>query len=87
VTTGVNTSFPMRFGAFDGLQAFADCARREPPATWDRKRITETAEELTPRQAQIARPARDGHTNLAVHRLAPGRMAPAQGAVVKTGVA
>jgi serine/threonine-protein kinase RsbW len=63
VTTGVNTSSPVRFGAFDGLQTFADRARRELPATGDRKRTTETAEELTPRQARIAQFAWDGRAN------------------------
>jgi hypothetical protein len=68
VTTGVNTCFPMRFGAFDGLQAFAGRARREPPATGQaaRKRTTETAEEFTLRQAQIAQLAWDGRANLEI---------------------
>jgi DNA-binding CsgD family transcriptional regulator len=52
----------MQFRVIDGLHAFADRARRELLAAGEtvRRRIVETAEELTPREAQIARLAWDG---------------------------
>ena len=48
-----------------GMQAFAERARRELPATGEkaRKRSPETREELTPQEEQIARLARDGLSN------------------------
>ncbi len=48
-----------------GAQAFAERARRELMATGEklRTRSDETRDELTPREAQIARLARDGLTN------------------------
>jgi DNA-binding CsgD family transcriptional regulator/tetratricopeptide (TPR) repeat protein len=48
-----------------GVEAFAERARRELLATGEtvRKRTVETAVALTPQEAQIARLARDGHTN------------------------
>jgi DNA-binding CsgD family transcriptional regulator len=48
-----------------GAQAFAERARGELLATGEtvRKRTVETLDELTPQEAQIARLARDGHTN------------------------
>jgi DNA-binding NarL/FixJ family response regulator len=48
-----------------GAQAFAERARRELTATGERLRTRSdaTRDELTPREAQIARLARDGHTN------------------------
>jgi DNA-binding CsgD family transcriptional regulator len=48
-----------------GTEAFADRARRELLATGEhaRKRTVETREDLTPQEAQIARPARDGLSN------------------------
>jgi DNA-binding CsgD family transcriptional regulator len=48
-----------------GMEAFAERARRELLATGEklRKRSDETREELTPQEEQIARLARDGHSN------------------------
>ncbi|HEX2085462.1 MAG TPA: AAA family ATPase [Solirubrobacteraceae bacterium] len=48
-----------------GLEAFAERARRELRATGEtvRKRSVETADELTPQEAHIARLARDGFSN------------------------
>jgi ATP/maltotriose-dependent transcriptional regulator MalT len=48
-----------------GLEAFAERARRELQATGEtvRKRSVETADELTPQEAQIAGLARDGFSN------------------------
>jgi len=48
-----------------GMAGFADRARRELVATGAtaRKRRAETSNELTPQEAQIARLARDGHSN------------------------
>ena len=48
-----------------GADGFADRARRELVATGEkmRKRRDDTRDELTPQEAQIARLARDGHTN------------------------
>ena len=54
--------------AATGLGGFAERARRELLATGEtvRKRSVETARDLTPQEAQIARLARDGHTNLEI---------------------
>jgi DNA-binding CsgD family transcriptional regulator len=48
-----------------GMEAFAERARKELAATGEaaRKRTAETVNELTVQEAQIARLARDGHTN------------------------
>ena len=48
-----------------GIEAFAERARRELQATGEtaRKRTVETRDELTAREAQIARLARDGLSN------------------------
>lgn len=48
-----------------GLDAFAERARRELPATGvtARKRTVETTRELTAQESQIARLARDGFSN------------------------
>ena len=48
-----------------GIEGFAERARRELLATGEtvRKRRAETRDELTPQEEQIARLARDGHTN------------------------
>ena len=48
-----------------GMEAFAERARRELIATGERvrKRTVETRDQLTPQEEQIARLARDGHTN------------------------
>jgi DNA-binding CsgD family transcriptional regulator len=48
-----------------GAEAFAERARRELSATGEtvRKRTVETRDELTAQEAQVARLARDGHTN------------------------
>jgi DNA-binding CsgD family transcriptional regulator len=48
-----------------GTEAFAERARRELIATGERvrKRSVETCDQLTPQEGQIARLARDGHTN------------------------
>ena len=48
-----------------GSAAFAERARRELSATGEtaRKRTVETVDELTSQEAQVARLARDGHTN------------------------
>jgi DNA-binding CsgD family transcriptional regulator len=48
-----------------GMEAFAERARRELLATGENlRRITpETRDSLTPQEAQVARLARDGHTN------------------------
>ena len=48
-----------------GIEAFAERARRELLATGEsaRKRTAETSVELTAQEAQIARLARDGHSN------------------------
>jgi hypothetical protein len=53
-----------RFAAI-GLEAFAERARRELPATGEQvpKRSPETREELTAQEEQIARLARDGLSN------------------------
>jgi hypothetical protein len=65
VTTWVKTCFRVQFRVIEGLQAFAARARREPRATGETvcKRTVETAGELTPRQAQITRLARDGRAS------------------------
>ena len=65
MSTGRNTSFPMQTRVIDGLQACAQRALRELPATGGngRKRAVETAGELSPRQAQIARHAWDRRAN------------------------
>jgi DNA-binding CsgD family transcriptional regulator len=54
--------------AATGLDGFAERARRELLATGEtvRKRSVETARDLTPQEAQIARLARDGYTNLEI---------------------
>jgi ATP/maltotriose-dependent transcriptional regulator MalT len=51
-----------------GIEAFAERARRELLATGEtvRKRTVDSADELTPQEAQIARLAADGHTNLEI---------------------
>jgi DNA-binding CsgD family transcriptional regulator len=51
-----------------GMEAFAERARRELAATGEtaRKRTIETARELTAQEAQIARLARDGLSNLEI---------------------
>ena len=51
--------------AATGIDGFAERAKRELLATGEtvRKRTVDTALELTPQEAQIARLARDGHTN------------------------
>lgn len=48
-----------------GAEAFAERARRELSATGEtaRRRTQDTRDALTPQEAQIARLARDGHTN------------------------
>ena len=48
-----------------GMEAFAERARGELPATGERvrKRAADTRDELTPQERQIARLARDGHSN------------------------
>jgi DNA-binding CsgD family transcriptional regulator len=48
-----------------GAEAFAERARRELLATGEtvRRRTAETLDELTAQEAQVARLARDGHTN------------------------
>jgi len=48
-----------------GMKAFAERARRELIATGEkvRRRRTETRDELTPQEKQIARLARDGRTS------------------------
>jgi DNA-binding CsgD family transcriptional regulator len=48
-----------------GAEAFAERARRELMATGEtvRKRTVETLDELTPQELEIARMARDGHSN------------------------
>jgi DNA-binding CsgD family transcriptional regulator len=51
--------------AATGLEGYAERTRRELAATGEtvRRRAVETVEELTAQEAQIARLARDGHTN------------------------
>ena len=48
-----------------GIQGFAERARRGQLATGEtvRKRTADTVNELTPQEAEIARPARDGQTD------------------------
>ena len=48
-----------------GAEAFAERARRELLATGERarRRTVDTIDHLTPQEAQIARLARDGHSN------------------------
>ena len=48
-----------------GMEAFAERARRELTVTGEtaRQRTTETHDQLTPQEAQIARLARDGLSN------------------------
>jgi len=48
-----------------GAEAFAERARRELSATGETvpRRTAETRDVLTPQEAQIARMARDGHSN------------------------
>ena len=69
-----------------GAEAFAERARRELLATGETvRRVTaDTRDALTPQEVQVARLAREGHTNLgdrrpAVHQPAHGRVPPAQG--------
>jgi DNA-binding CsgD family transcriptional regulator len=59
----LRTAFEM-FNAI-GIEAFAGRAERELLATGERvgKRSVETSDELTAKEAQIARLARDGHSN------------------------
>ena len=59
----LRTAFEM-FNAM-GIEAFASRAERELLATGERvrKRTVETREELTTQEAQVARLARDGHSN------------------------
>ncbi len=59
----LRTAFEM-FNAM-GIEAFAERAERELLATGEhvRKRTVETREELTTQEAQVARLARDGHSN------------------------
>ena len=59
----LRTAFEM-FNAM-GIEAFAERAQRELLATGERvrKRTVETREELTTQEAQVARLARDGHSN------------------------
>jgi len=54
--------------AATGLDSFAERAGRELLATGEtvRKRTVDTALELTPQEAHVARLARDGHTNLEI---------------------
>ena len=49
-----------------GMEAFAERTRHELVATGERvrRRSAETRDELTPQEAQIARLAREGHSNL-----------------------
>jgi DNA-binding CsgD family transcriptional regulator len=51
-----------------GIEAFAERARRELLATGEtvRKRTVETRDELTAQEAQIARLARDGLSNVEI---------------------
>jgi DNA-binding CsgD family transcriptional regulator len=51
-----------------GMEAFAERARRELAATGEtvRKRTVETREDVTPQEAQIARLARDGLSNVEI---------------------
>jgi len=51
-----------------GIEAFAERTRRELLATGDtvRKRTAETASELTPQEAHIARLAAGGRTNIEI---------------------
>jgi serine/threonine-protein kinase RsbW len=68
VSTGRNTSFPTPTRVTDGLQSCAVRAvraLRDLPATGENggKRTVETAGELTPRQAQVARHAWDRRAN------------------------
>jgi DNA-binding CsgD family transcriptional regulator len=62
----LRAAYPML--AATGLGGFAERARRELLATGEtvRKRSVETARDLTPQETQIARLARDGHTNLEI---------------------
>jgi DNA-binding CsgD family transcriptional regulator len=62
----LRTAYQMLAAA--GLDAFAERARRELLATGEtvRKRSVETARDLTPQEAHIARLAREGHTNLEI---------------------
>ncbi len=62
----LRTAYPLL--AATGLGGFAERARRELLATGEtvRKRSVETARDLTPQEAHIARLARDGHTNLEI---------------------
>ena len=48
-----------------GIEGFAERARRELIATGQtlRKRTVDTVDELTAQEAQVARLAREGHTN------------------------
>ena len=52
----------------DGRPTFAERARLELAATGERarRRIVETADDLTPQEAQIARLAAEGDTNAAI---------------------
>jgi DNA-binding CsgD family transcriptional regulator len=51
-----------------GMEAFAERARRELVATGEhvRRRSVDTPEVLTPQEEQVARLARDGHSNLEI---------------------
>ena len=80
----LRTAFEM-FTAM-GLEAFAGRAERELLATGERvrTRIVETRDDLTAQEAQVARLARDGLSNVeigaaAVHQPAHRRLPPAQG--------
>jgi DNA-binding NarL/FixJ family response regulator len=70
VSTAASTRAPQLCAAHDqftsiGMEAFAERARRELIATGEkvRKRSSETRNQLTPQEEQIARLARDGLSN------------------------
>jgi hypothetical protein len=65
VTTWLSTSCRTQLRATDEPKTFSGRARREQLATGEtvRKRTVEMAEELTPREAQIARLAWDGRAS------------------------
>ena len=85
-TPGTNSALRYELFSTIGTEAFAGRARAELLATGEhvRKRTVETARDLTPQEAHVARLAAEGETNAAdrgsaVHQCKHRRVPPAQG--------